>query len=177
MLPALLVALCVLLRIVPHPPNVAPVGATAVFAGRTLHPIYAMFVVGVAMFVGDLFLARLHGYAPVSLVTPFVYGGFLLQILLGRLLRKKKGGAILAALSGALGFFVLSNLGVFIASGMYPHSGRGFVTCYVAALPFLGRTILGDVLWTLILMAAYKPLAVRLETRRGFVPVPVRDLA
>jgi hypothetical protein len=38
MLPTLLVILCVVLRVLPHPPNLAPVGAAAVFAGRTLKP-------------------------------------------------------------------------------------------------------------------------------------------
>ena len=177
MLPVLLIVLCVILRIAPHPPNFAPVGATAVFAGRTLHPLFAVLVVGVAMVAGDVFLARLHGYAAFDWVTPFIYGSFFLQLLAGRMLRQRRGGMIIAALAGSLGFFVLSNLGVFIASGMYAHSAAGLAACYLAALPFLGRTILGDILWTLILMAAYRPLAARLEARRGFVPIPLHEMA
>ena len=45
MLPVLLVAVCVVLRVVPHPPNFAPVGASAVLAGRTLRPVAALALV------------------------------------------------------------------------------------------------------------------------------------
>lgn len=45
----LLILLCVVLRVVPHPPNFAPVGATAVFAGRTLKPWMAASLVVVSM--------------------------------------------------------------------------------------------------------------------------------
>src|SRR5262249_49706497 len=62
MLPTLLIALCVVLRIVPHPPNFAPVGASAVFAGRTLKPWMALSLIALAMFSGDAILAWVHGY-------------------------------------------------------------------------------------------------------------------
>ncbi|AKT38152.1 DUF6580 family putative transport protein [Chondromyces crocatus] len=177
MLPALLVALCVLLRVVPHPPNFAPVGATAVFAGRTLKPWMAFLLIAVSMLLGDLALARLHGHSALSLVTPFVYGAFFLQALLGRALRSKKGGAIGAALLGSFTFFALSNLGVWLAGSMYPPTVAGLGACYLAALPFFGGTLLGDLLWTVALSAAYRPLAARLESRPHWVPVPTRELA
>lgn len=177
MLALVLVALCVVFRVIPHPPNFAPVGATAVFAGRVLPAWLALPLVGVAMLAGDVALAHLHGYPIVTAVTPFVYGGFAVQALLGRALRARRGGAIAAALAGSLAFFVLSNLGVWLASGMYPHTPAGFSACYVAALPFLGGTVLGDVVWTAILSVAYRPAAQRLEARRRWVPVPLREIA
>ncbi|EYF00172.1 DUF6580 family putative transport protein [Chondromyces apiculatus] len=177
MLPALLIVLCVVLRVVPHPPNFAPVGATAVFAGRTLKPWMALSLIIAAMLVGDVILASLHGYPPVSLVTPFVYGGFFVQALLGRALRSTKGGAVGAALGGSIAFFALSNLGVWAARSLYPHTAAGLGACYVAALPFLGGTLLGDLVWTLILSAAYRPMAARLESRPLWVPVSTKELA
>ena len=177
MLPMVFLTLCVVLRVVPHPPNFAPVGATAVFAGRTLKPWMAMLLVAASMLVGDVILAKLHGYAVFSLVTPFIYGGFFLQAILGRVLRSKKGGAIGAAIGGSVVFFVLSNFGVWVAGGMYPHTTAGLGACYVAALPFFGGTLLGDLVWTLALSLAYRSLAARLEVREHWVPVPTRELA
>ncbi|MCU0683090.1 MAG: hypothetical protein MUF34_12725 [Polyangiaceae bacterium] len=177
MLPALFIALCVVFRVLPHPPNLAPVGATAVFAGRTMSVRAALLLVVVAMAVSDIALARVHGYQAFSAVTPFVYAGFGAQALLGRLLRARRGGALVAAAVGALAFFVLSNAGVWLASGMYARSADGFVACYVAALPFLGRSLLGDALWTAALSLAYQAAARRLEGRPGWVPVPVREIA
>lgn len=177
MLPALLVALCVVLRVVPHPPNFAPVGATAVFAGRTMKPWAATALVVAAMFAGDAILAVVRGYPIVSAVTPFVYGGFVVQAAIGRRLRARKGGAIAAAVLGACAFFVLSNLGVWLGARTYAHDLSGLVACYVAAVPFFGATLLGDVAWTVILSFAYRPLAERLASRPGWVPVPVGELA
>lgn len=177
MLPALLIVLCIVLRVVPHPPNAAPVGAAAVFAGRTLRPWQAIGVVTVAMFVGDAILAHLHGYSVVSFVTPFVYAGFFAQALLGRLLRSKKGGAIGAAVGGSVGFFVLSNFGVWAVGGIYPHTAAGLGACYAAAIPFFRGTLLGDIAWTLVLSAIYRRAAARLESRPLWVPVPTKELA
>jgi hypothetical protein len=173
MIPMFFLLLCVVLRVVPHPPNFAPVGAMAVFAGRTLKPWMAMLLVALAMFAGDIILSRLHGYSLLSWVTPFVYGGFFVQAGL----RSRKGGAIAAAAGGSVAFFVLSNFGVWIAGDLYPLSVSGLTACYLAALPFFGGTLVGDVLWTVVLSLAYQPLAARLEARKGWVPVATRELA
>ena len=170
-LPLAMILVCVVLRVVPHPPNVAPVGATAVLAGRTLPRHFAIAVVLIAMFIGDALLAWLHGYPLVSWVTPFVYAGFAVQALLGRALRRVRGGAIGAALLGSCAFFVFANVGVWIASGMYPHTPAGLSACFVAAIPFFGPTIASDVVWTIALSLAYKALARRLSSPRwSFVP-------
>lgn len=176
MLPALLVALSVVLRVIPHPPNFAPVGATAVFAGRTMKPWAAIALLLVAMFAGDALLAALRGYPIVSALTPFVYGGFVVQAMLGRALRARKGGALGAATLGACAFFLLSNFGVWLGN-MYPHDASGLAACYVAAIPFFGATLLGDLLWTMILSLAYRPLAARLEARPGWVPISAAELS
>lgn len=170
MLPILLIASCIVLRIVPHPPNFAPVGAVAVFAGRTMKPAAGIAAVLVAMFVGDVALAYLRGYPAVSAVTPFVYAGFVAQALLGKALRKRRGGAFVAASLGSCAFFVLSNFGVWVGGMMYPHDASGLAACFVAAIPFFGGTLLGDVAWTAILSLAYRPLARRLASRPGWVP-------
>jgi hypothetical protein len=177
MLPALLVAICVVFRVVPHPPNVAPVGATAVFAGRTLRPWMALCLVTVAMFLGDVALARFRGYAVITPVTPFVYAGFFAQALLGRALCSKKGGTIGAAALGSMAFFILSNLGVWLFETTYAHTFPGFLACYVAAIPYYGRTLAGDVVWTVLLSVLYDRAAKRLESRRLWVPVSTREIA
>jgi len=170
MLPVLMIVLCVALRVVPHPPNFAPVGATAVFAGRTLPPWLAIGLTWVAMFLGDLALSQIHGYRLFTWVTPFVYGGFAFQALLGRVLRRRRGGALGAAALGATAFFVLSNLGVWVG-GRYGHTWSGLFACYVAAIPFFGPTLASDVLWTLALTLVFRGFASRLESRgRWWVP-------
>jgi hypothetical protein len=176
MLPMLMIVLCVVFRVLPHPPNFAPVGASAVFAGRTMKPAAAALTIIAAMFASDLALASLHGYSLFSLVTLFVYAGFMAQVALGRLLRKTKGGALGASLGGSLSFFALSNFGVWVASSSYMHNTEGLLTCYMAALPFLGGTLAGDLVWTAILSLLYQPAASRLEDKPGWVPVSLKEM-
>lgn len=177
MLPVMMVMLCAALRVVPHPPNFAPVGATAVLAGRTLRPWSAMAVVVAAMFLGDVILAWVNGYPTVSAVTPFVYGGFLMQAFLGYRWRSRKGGAMAAAGLGAMAFFTLSNLGVWLGGAWYSHTTAGLARCFAAALPFFPATIAGDLVWTVVLSLVYRSLAKRLENRPYWLSVPTRDLA
>lgn len=177
MLPIVFLILCVVLRVVPHPPNFAPVGATAVLAGRSLPPLLASVLIIAAMMLGDLSLAYIYGYPALSAVTPFVYGAFLLQAALGRWLRARRGGALGAALAGSGAFFVLSNFGVWATSGLYTRTADGLIACYTFALPFLVATVVGDLVWTVILSSAYRQLAQRIESRPGWVPVPSREMA
>lgn len=172
-----MILLCVVLRVLPHPPNFAPVGATAVLAGRTMPPWLALGTIFAAMFAADAMLASIHGYAVVSWVTPFIYGGFAVQALLGRWLRSRRGGAVGAALLGSCAFFLLSNLGVWAVGTLYPPTAEGLYVCYVAALPFFGATLASDLLWTVVLSLAYRTAARRLERRPGWVLVPNAEVA
>ena len=165
-----MIALCVVLRVVPHPPNFAPVGATAVMAGRTMPAWLALATVFVAMFLADIALARIHGYAIASWETPFIYGGFAVQMLLGRWLRARRAGAIGAAVLGSLAFFVLSNFGVWVMGSLYPPTWAGLSACFVAAIPFFGATLVSDVLWTVVLSLSYRALAHRVDPRWVLVP-------
>lgn len=174
MLAALMVVLCVVVRVVPHPWNFTPVGAAAVLAGRALPRRHATALILVTMLASDLVLSRLRGASYLNAVTPFVYAGFTAQVLLGAWLRTRRGGAVAAASLGALSFFLLSNFGVWVA-GMYGHSAAGLVACYAAAIPFFSATLAGDVAWTVVLSLAYRPMARWLSTGRRslWVPLPV----
>jgi hypothetical protein len=172
-----MIVLCVVLRVVPHPLNLSPVGATAVMGGRTLPRWLAIATVLIAMFVGDVLLSWTRGYPIVNVTTPFVYAGFAIQALLGRALVRRRGGAIAAAVLGACVFFALTNFGLWLVTDAYPHTPAGLSACFIAAIPFFERTLIGDVAWTIALSLAYAALARKLEARRNWVLVPSREVA
>lgn len=177
MLAVLLVFVCAFFRIIPHPPNFAPVGATAVLAGRTMKPLTAIAVTVSAMFLADLALAWIHDFPPLGLGTLFIYGGFAAQVLIARALRKDRGGAIAAALAGATVFFVLSNFGVWAVGTLYPPTLGGLAACYLAAIPFYIATLIGDVLWTITLVLGWRAIAERLIRHRAWVPADAVEAA
>ena len=79
-----LTVLAALVRLVPHPPNFAPIGATALFGGARLRGWQAYIVPLLAMMVTDPILNWIYGVHTFSVMTLVIYGCFLLNVLLGR---------------------------------------------------------------------------------------------
>src|SRR6185312_2452016 len=73
--------------------------------------------------------------------------------LAGRVARRWHGVLPVPGTMGvcSLDFFLLSNSAVCAFSGMYPLTWQGLTQCYIAALPILDKTVLGDLFWTAIL--------------------------
>lgn len=146
-----IILLAVILRLVPHIPNVAPIAAMALFGGAYLNKKYALIVPILAMVVSDIFLG-------FSWSTPMVYVSFLITGLIGLWLRKHKNvqNVILATLSSSLIFFILTNFNFWYVTSMYPKTFSGMVEAYVMALPFFRNTILGDLFYTGVFFGGFE---------------------
>ena len=134
-------------RLIPHPPNFAPIGAMALFGGACFAQKRWAFVVPLAaMFLSDLVLG-LHRLMPV------VYGSFAMIVCLGFWLRRRRTVVPIAgaALASSVLFFVLTNFGVWALGSWYPRTWGGLVACYVAAIPFFHNTLLGDAVYSTVL--------------------------
>ena len=147
-----------LLRLVPHPFNFTPVGSVALFGGARLSGWQAYVVPLLAMLVTDPLLSYMAGYPPYSTGTLVVYFSFLIYVLLGRKLIGSSTspwriGAV--AIAGSVQFFLITNLAAFFTTTIYPHTAGGLAACYIAALPFFGRTVLGDLFYSGVLFSAY----------------------
>ena len=134
-------------RLMPHPPGVTAVAASALFAGRMLRiPALAVVVPLLAMALSGAVLASDDGR--ISLV---VYAAITVPAFAGMLARRWHGAVLAAMISCSLIFFAASNFAVWAFSGMYPLNVQGLAQCYAAALPFLDKTVLGDLIWTAVL--------------------------
>lgn len=152
-------------RLLPHPWNFTPVMATAIVGGLYLNRWVAVVLPLGAMFAADLVLGL------DWVVTPSIYLSILIAVWLGQWVARKResgvrfvgyvGGSTLAA---SIVFFLLSNFAVWLSSGLYPLTGEGLVTCYGMAIPFFGNSVLGDGIFTLVLVGAYETLA-RVQAR------------
>lgn len=159
-----LILVAALLRLVPHPPNVAPVTALALFAGATLGRRLAAFLVPLtAMLLSDSLLELLtgQGFHPHM---PAVYGSFALVVWLGGWLEGRLRPGRVAAFSVAAStiFYLVTNFAVWAAGTMYPHTAAGLLACYVAALPFYSLSLAGDLAFAALMFSAYSALARRL---------------
>src|ERR1043166_9243830 len=119
-------------RLLPHPPNLTPIAAVALFGGATFADKRAAFLVPLAA------LCLTDFWFGFSLLTPVVYGSFALIVCLGFWLhgRRSAGRIVAAALWGSILFFVLTNLGVWALTPLYPKTLSGLSECYIAAVPF-----------------------------------------
>jgi hypothetical protein len=131
-------------RLLPHPPNFTPIGALALFGGACLADArLALLMTGGALLLSDLVIGPHDQMAAV-------YAAFALVVVLGRwVLRRRRSGPRVAgaAVVASILFFLVSNFGVWLGGALYPRTLEGLAACYVAAIPFFGATLLGDVVY------------------------------
>ncbi len=172
---ALVLTLAVLTRFLPHLDNVSPMLAASLVAGLVLgrgRAVQATLLTGLAMFVSVLVL----GFHSTAI---FVYAGMAIAALissqaapwiLGSKTRAAKadhrfsrsvGASALVAFAGSSVFFLISNLGVWLVGELYPLSVSGLVACYVMALPFFVKSLLGDLVFGTMMLVAARSVMVR----------------
>jgi hypothetical protein len=156
-----IILFAVVLRLVPHPANVAPIAAMALFGGLYLNKNYALVVPFIAMVVSDIFL----GFHDTMV---FVYGSFLLTGIIGLTLQKKKSlpTVFLASMFSSVLFFLITNFGVWLMGTMYMKNLNGLIQAYMYAVPFFRNTILGDLLYIGLFCAGYEFIMVVLQNKK-----------
>ncbi|PIY90841.1 MAG: hypothetical protein COY72_01325 [Candidatus Nealsonbacteria bacterium CG_4_10_14_0_8_um_filter_35_10] len=148
-----LIFLGAILRLLPHPPNFAPISAIALFGGVYFSGVLALVFPILAMPISDYFI----GFYQFSLMS-FVYLGFIISVFLGFWLKKnKKWYTIFAAsLFSSILFFILTNFAVWAFTNWYPKDFQGFIQCYLMAIPFFKNTVLGDLFYVTLFFGIYQ---------------------
>ena len=139
------------LRLVPHPPNFAPIAAMALFGGAYLGRRELAFLVPLgALFLSDAVI----GFHPYMWAT---YLSMVLIVLIGWAVRARitfiRVG--LAAIASSVLFFLLTNFSVWLGSSVYPQTVAGLAACYVAAIPFFQNTLAGDLFFSGLLFGGF----------------------
>jgi hypothetical protein len=130
-------------RFLPHWANVTPFTALALYTGSQHQSRWSLLTPIIPLALTDLFFGW-HA------TIPFVYGSLLIIGLLGRLLRTQSPLNLMAtSLVGSLFFFIITNFGVWLTSGLYPHTLGGLLTACTLGIPFYKNALLGDLLFSL----------------------------
>jgi hypothetical protein len=149
-------------RLLPHPWNFTPLMTIALFAGsKAQKASTGVLATLFALVLSDAVLGFYPGFW-------WVYGAALIPVLLGRLIRNRRGaGAIAgAALASSLAFFLTTNFMVWATSRLYPHTAAGLSACYVAGLPFYRNQLLGDAFYMVAIFGAYAAISHFYQFRR-----------
>lgn len=163
-IPILLIIFGFALRLLPHPPNFAPIGALALFGGIYLPRRLALVIPLGAMILSDFFI----GFYSLPIMLS-VYLGFALMNVIGLWVREYKrfstvlGGTLL----GSTLFFLITNAAVWAFSTMYPPTFQGLLQSYIMAIPFFRNTLFGDLLYVGVLVGSYEAISYWLKQKMG----------
>ena len=144
--PIILIIILASSRIVPHPHNFTPILAVGVFAGFYFKQFFlSSFIVIVSMFIGDIYF----GFHNTML---FTYIALAAATGLGLFIKRLKFTEILfSGLSSSACFFIITNFGVWLVSGMYEANLNGLLQSYVMAIPFFHNTLISTLFFLYIL--------------------------
>lgn len=188
-----MIAAAAMSRLLPHPPNFAPIEAMALFGGAYFASRRLAFMVPLlAMAASDLLLGALRGgtwleyfttpqYLPALLAN---YACIALTVVLAFGLRSRVSGARVLgySLAGSVLFFALSNFVTWLTAFAVPNYAQwamafatpnnvacttGLLPCYVAALPFFQWTVLGTLFYSAVLFGGFALLRRQLPALRA----------
>ena len=131
-----------LLRLIPHPPNMTPLGGISILSGIYLRGYLRYLLPLIPMILSDIYL----GFSPITL---WVYLSFMMITLFTQW---RKDTSFQTIFGSSMIFFLLSNLGVYLLGG-YGYTFEGLVLCYTMAVPFLVNTLVGDLVYTKVIQA------------------------
>jgi len=129
-------------RFIPHPPNFTSLLALSFYIPAILGIRFIPILV-VSFIITDLFI----GFHSVAL---FTWGSIILIGLFSKFFLSSTTKRISGALIGAILFFIITNFGVW-SLGTYGHTIEGLITCYTLAIPFFGNTIIGTIIFSIVI--------------------------
>lgn len=144
-----LIAIGVIFRLVPHEANFAPVAAIALLSGVMFGRKYALLVPLGILLVSDMILGLYSSFV-------FTWLAFGLIAIYGTLFRQASftRRVLLGGFGSAVIFFIVSNVGTWIAGHMYPLTLAGLIDCFYMALPFFRATLVSDLVYSGVLFGA-----------------------
>ena len=139
-------------RLIPHPPNVTPVIAVAIMSTYFFKDIYvSLAALLISMILADFFIGFhsniIFVYASLAFIT-FIFTKVKKKI--------KFNNLIIYGLLGSILFFLISNFGVWLLSGLYTKNLSGLIECYIMAIPFFVNTLFSTIFFSYTALIAHK---------------------
>ncbi|QHS58707.1 DUF6580 family putative transport protein [Chitinophaga agri] len=154
--------------------NFNAIGAAALFGGIVLKDKRLAYIIPLlSLFLSDVFLQLFTSIQALNRdylgQLFFVYGAFMLITFIGTRIRKVNTlTLLLSSIGTGLLFFLITNLGTFLTTDMYPKTGAGLIACYAAGIPFYKEGdlfssfalngLMGNVFFTVVLFGAWSAI-------------------
>jgi len=142
--------------------NFSGIGAVALFGGAYFkHKVNAFLLPVLVLFVSDLGLALTMGtdYGFYS-GWYYTYIAFILMVWVGHFMIKKVNAqsVLIASVVGVLIHWIVSDIGVWYGSKVYPQTVAGFWSCLVAAIPYEKNFLYGTLGYSLLTFGVFEGL-------------------
>ena len=145
-----LIVLAIASRLLPHPPNFAPITGIALFAAHRFQNKGFAYVLPLAcLFITDLVLG-------LSWINIAVYSAFIGITWMGTKSQRVNAKTVLIS---SVFFFLWTNLAVWFLH--YPKNIEGMIQCFTLAIPFFTNTLLGDLFYTGVLFFIFSTIQKR----------------
>lgn len=157
-------------RLIPHIPNFTAMQSLTLFAGAYLgYRLLAVLVPLLTWYVSDLVINNTiaRSYFPETDGMVW-YGDYMISIgiaaiaiaLIGAFGLKKWSAPKLALTSVGctLLFFLITNFGSWLGNPIYPQDATGLMASYTAGLPFLGTSLVSNLVYAAVLFGGFELL-------------------
>jgi hypothetical protein len=151
-------------------PNFEVVSSFALLSGFFLGGIFSFLAPLLIIFLSDLFIGN-------TSVMLFTWSAFGIIGLMGLAIKKGSFGKIILqapifAILASCFFFIYTNFGWWVLSGMYPHTLSGLISCYANGLLFFRNNLLGNFILAPLVFGAFfvfKSLNLRIIKKYDFI--------
>ena len=161
-LAVILILAAAISRVVMYPHNFSPIIGMAIFSGAVIKDRRLAFALPIlSMFLSDVMFevfniapgfwgwGQLVGYGILALITIIAFNLKKINVV----------NIIGYSLLSSVIFFILSNLSFFIFDNpiyhTYTSDAKGFLNCFVQALPFFRTSLVADLVYSGVLFGAY----------------------
>ena len=155
----LYILVAIVLRILPHPWNMTPIGAMFLFSGATFKSKRLSLIVPLgALLVSDYLVVKLLYHGVYSWIMTSPWPGFLIVAMIGwRLGKTITWQRVLgASLASSVAFFIVSNFTLWLTGELYPLTLSGLGICFAEAVPFFHNTVLGDLVYAAVFFGSHE---------------------
>ena len=125
-------------------PNLEIITVLSLIAGVMLGGVFIFIVPLSIIAVSDIYFGN-------SSILIFTWSAFIFIGIFGSLLRKQKSFSFQfitkmtgIGIASSLFFYLYTNFGWWLISGMYSYTWQGLIQCYAMGLPFLKNSLLGN---------------------------------
>jgi hypothetical protein len=143
------------IRFLPHAPNMTPITAIAFAGSLYLGRRWALILPCLILFLSDAVIGFYDWKIMLS-----VYGSFFLIGFLSFIASKYRTifPTGLSVISSSVLFFLITNTAVWAFSPWYEKTIFGLLYSYELGLPFLRNMLIGDVLYTTVLVVIFESI-------------------